>query len=165
MKRYFIEEAKCGVVNYGPSGYVVTAVKLSVDGVAQWLYVVDVEGILNVVQTDTDIYDGLMEDNGDEEFNEYVNAHNIEEFEGIEFDGDYFTTFASMYDDPENPASPLIRYLLTLNACSMEEVDDLVKLAVGKYIDEVDIPLSDEEEEWLEEMAEEAEDEEDEEDD
>ena len=162
MKRYFIEEAKCGVINYGPSGVVITAVKFSVDDVAQWLYVVDVEGILNVVLTDNDIYDELMEDNGDEEFNDYVNAHNIGDFEGIEFDGDYFTTYASMYDDPENPANPLIRYLLTLNACSMEEVDDLVELAVGKYIDEVDIPVSDEEEEWLEEMAEEEENEEDE---
>jgi hypothetical protein len=37
----------------------------------------------------------------------------------------------------------------------MEEVNALVTIAKGKYIDEVEIPLSDLEEESLEDMAEE----------
>ena len=60
-----------------------------------------------------------------------------------------------MRDDPENPAVPLIRYLITLTRYPMKEVDGLMKLVKGKYIDEVEIPMSDDEKEWLEEEAEE----------
>ena len=85
----------------------------------------------------------------------HVSAHTIFEFEGIELDESYSTPYACMYEDPENPANPLIRYLLALSLCRMEEVEGIIDLARGKYIDEVEIPLTEAEEDFLEEMREE----------
>ncbi len=42
-----------------------------------------------------------------------------------------------------NPAVSLIRYIVLLTRCEMEEVDGLVALVKGKFIDEVEIPASD----------------------
>ena len=92
----------------------------------------------------------VEEDFDDEEFTEYLQEHTISDFAGIEFDAYYDTTFACMAEDPENPAIPLIRYLITLVRCPMREVEGLIKMAAGKYADELDIPMSDVEEEYLE---------------
>ena len=159
MQRYYIEDAKCGVVSYGPTGFVVVTVGFNDGAETQWLHMVDVDGILNVVLTEKDIHDELMANEDDEAFNEYVNEHNIYEFEGIDFDGDYVTTYNSLHENPDNPATALIRYAVTLVQCPMDEVDGLIELAVGKYIDEVDVPMCEEEMDWLEEMEEEEEDE------
>ena len=76
----------------------------------------------------------------------------IHEFDGIAFDDQYSTTFESMAEDPENPAVPLIRYLIALVRCGMDEVEDLIQMASGKYADELDIPASDVEEDYMDEL-------------
>jgi len=113
--------------------------------------------ILNVILTDKDIFDRLLKNDSDEDFNEYVNEHEIFDFEGTEFDGDYSTTISSLYENTENPAVPLIRYLLTLTLCSQEETQGLIELATGKYIDEIEVPMSEVETDWLADQEEDAE--------
>ena len=71
---------------------------------------------------------------------------------GIKFDGDYSTTFESIADDPKNPAIPLVRYLITLVRCDMDDVENLIQMASGKYADQLDIPVSDVEEEFMDEQ-------------
>jgi hypothetical protein len=63
--------------------------------------------------------------------------------------------FASFADDPENPAIPLIRYMIALTRCPLDQVEDLLNMARGKYVDELDIPASDVEEDFEEEYEEE----------
>ncbi len=161
MKRYFIETAKCGITEGGMacgpvSGNVVVTVQFKEGATTQWLSLVEVEGIPNVYLSDKDIHEALVaEDFDDEEFTAYMDEHFINEFNGIAFDADYSTTFESIADDPENPAVPLIRYLITLVRCSMDEVDDLIQIASGKYADELDIPASDVEEEFMDEYEDE----------
>lgn len=91
------------------------------------------------------------------DFIEYINEHSISEFNGIEFDGDCLSTFYNIMEDPDNPAAPLLKYMIALVRCPMEDVDGLVEMAKGKYADELEIPISDVEEDYLEEMAEEEE--------
>ena len=155
MKRYFIEEVKCGVTAGGMAcgpvgGDVVASVKFT-EGKkkAKWLTMVEVTGILNVFLADRDDFDKILLDDFDEEFTEYMNEHAISDFNGIEFGEDYSDSFYSMAEDPENPAIPLIKYLFALMRCSMEETEDLVKKAKGKYADELDIPVTDVEEDWI----------------
>ena len=155
MKRFLIETAKCGITEGGMacgavSGNVVVTVQFKEGSKTQWLSLVEVEGIPNVYLSDKDIHEDLVaEDFDDEEFTEYMEDHYINEFEGIEFDSDYSTTFESIADDPENPAVPLVRYLITLVRCDMDEVEDLILMASGKYADEINIPASDVEEEFM----------------
>ena len=62
--------------------------------------------------------------------------------------------FASFAEDSENPAIPLIRYMITLTRCPLDQVDELLAMAKGRYIDELEIPASDVEEDFEEEYEE-----------
>ncbi len=161
MKRYFIEEAKCGVTDGGIAcgpipGNVVVGIKFKENGKSQWISFVEVDGIPNVYLSDKDIFDDLVkEDVEDTEFTDYINEHFIREFNGIAFGLDYSDLFNSVAEDPDNEALPLIRYMVALVRCSLEEVDDLISMATGRYADELDIPISDVEEEYLEDLEEE----------
>ena len=77
-----------------------------------------------------------------------------EEFEGIQA-YDYDDLFEGIRQEPNNPAVPLIRYMIALVRCAMEDVEPLIRMAQGRYADEVDIPVSDLEEEYSEEYGEE----------
>lgn len=157
MKRYFIEAAKCditeGGIACGPvSGNVVVTIQFKEGSKTQWLSLVEAQGIPNVYLSDKDVHEALVaEDYDDEEFIQYMEDHFISEFNGIEFDDDYSNIFASIAEDPKNPAVPLIRYLITLVRCEMDDVEVLIQMAAGKYVDEIDIPVSDVEQEFLDE--------------
>ena len=161
MKRFLIETAKYGIteggIACGPvSGNVVVTVQFKEEDTTHWLSLVEVEGIPNVYLSDKDVHKALVAENfDDEEFIVYMSKHYINEFEGIAFGTDYSTTFESIADDPENSATPLIRYLITLVRCDMDEVGALIQMASGKYADELAIPLSDVEEEFMEEYEDE----------
>ena len=157
MERYFIETAKYGITDGGMAcgpvfGSVVVTIQFKAGSRVRWLSLVDVDGIPNVYLSDKDIHEKLAaEDLDDEEFTEYMDEHFINEFEGIAFGEDYFTTLESIDEDPKNPAVPLIRYLIALARCEKDDVEELIRRASGKYADEIDIPLSDVEEEFREE--------------
>ena len=70
------------------------------------------------------------------------------EFEGITL-GEYYDIFDSIYKNPDNPAVPFLRYVIALTRCDLKDVKKLVKLAVGKYMDEIKVPISDEEEDYI----------------
>lgn len=164
MKRYFIEEAKCGVTEGGIAcgpvgGNVVASVKYNDGEETAWLTLVEVTGFVNVFLTEKEVYTEAIAEPDDEEFYAYMNEHAIHDFNGIEFDEAYGTSYSSMSEDPENPANPLIRYLFVLARCTMEELDGLIELAEGRYADELDIPMADVEEEWIADNEEEEEDE------
>ena len=157
MKRYFIENARCGITKGGMacgpvSGHVVVTVQYKEGTEEKWLSMVEVDGIPVVYLSDKDVHDDLVAERfEDKEFDEYMANHYIEEFEGITFGEDYFDAYNSIEDNPNNPAVPLIRYLITLVRCGMDDVERLIGMASGKYADELDIPLSDIEEEIMEE--------------
>ena len=158
MKRYYIEDAKCDVSNGGMAcgpmpGSVVAAVKYREDGNGpRWLYMVEFDGIPNCFVMDEDVFDKLIEE--DNETIRRTASIVIGEFDGVSLGcGEY--DFASLEENEENPAASMVRYIIALVRCGMDEVDALVALAKGKYIDEVEVPLSDLEEEYLEDVEEE----------
>ena len=165
MKRYFIEEAKCGVTEGGMAcgpvpGNVVAAVRFREGEKSQWISLMEIDGSFPAVYlSDQDMYDDLLRDDvEDEEFFEHLEEQRIEDFEGITFGEDYSDIFMSMEDDPENPAIPLIRYLIALVRCGWDEVEAITRMA-GRYADEMDIPMSDAEEDYREEYDEDEDDE------
>ena len=80
----------------------------------------------------------------------------INEFEGLKL-GEYndvffsiYNDFVSIYTDNENPAVKLIRYMIDLIfAKDGEEITGLMHLLMGRSIDEVDVPISYIEENYL----------------
>ena len=159
MKRYFIENVKCGITDGGMAcgpigGSVVVTAKIKEDGEVKWISLVETMGIPNLFVTDKDVFEHLVkEDFDDNEIGDYINAHYVEDFNGIVANDEYGGFFDSIFEEPENPAVPLIKYLIALVRCPMEDVDDLIAMAEGKYADELEnIPVSDIEEEILWDM-------------
>ena len=77
-----------------------------------------------------------------DEFVEFMSERFIEKFEGITL-GDYDTIFESIKENDGNPAVPLIRYIILLTRCSEDNVDEIIALAKGKFVDEIVIPQND----------------------
>ena len=153
MKRYYVEEAKVGVTEGGiacgpiPGSVVVSIKYRENDNQSLWLSNVEVEGIANPTLSEKDIFDVLVTEEMDNtEFDKYF----ITEFNNIELDPDYYGTFEKFTTDPENPAIPLIRLLIVLTRCKREEEDTIINSVVGRFADEIDVPLSDIEMDYLE---------------
>ena len=156
MKRYFIEDVKCGITEDGMAcgpigGNIVATISFKEEDKTQWISLVEVTGIPIFYLSDKDIYEDLLkEDFEDEEFMAYANEHQIHDFNGIALSAEYDEIFDSIARSPENPAVPLIKYLITIVRCSEDEVEPLISIAEGKYADELDVPMSDVEEDYLE---------------
>ena len=148
MKRYYIEDVKCGITKggfgCGPiDGNIVTTVKFNDGERSQWLNLIEVAGIANTYLTDKDVFAAaIKEDFEDKAYWDYMHNHHIETFNGLTISGDY-NEIVCDFSDEDNPAVPLIRYLLALTRCDLEETDDMISMGKGHYVDELDIPMSD----------------------
>ena len=67
-------------------------------------------------------------------------------------DDGYYTTYGCIRENPENPAGSVMKLLIALVRCDMDETEALIKASTGKYAEEIDILLGDMEEEYLEEQ-------------
>ena len=153
MKRYLIEEAKCGLTRGGFAcgpvpGSVVVTVRFNDGSGSRWCTVAECDGIPNFFLLNRDVHDKAVEE--DEKTLEWMGAYFTHDFDGVEV-GDYFDMFAGFAEDPEKAAIPLIRYIIALLRCAVDEVDGLIETAVGKYADELDVPVTDIEEDYSEE--------------
>ena len=155
MKRYLIEEAKCDFMeNAFDGGLVVSSVKYKCDGESRWLNLDEFNGIPMFFLTDEDYFDRLFDfDISEELVRELEDNWQIFDFEGIDLD-DYDCLIESMEEDEENPAIPLLRFIVALTRCNAEDVDGLIKSAAGKYADEIPLPVIDLEEDEEEEEEE-----------
>ena len=148
MKRYLIEEAKRAVTKGGPEredapASVVVTVKYKDNAAVQWLNMVEFEGVPNVFLSDRDIFEKLVEEDfEDQAFAAYLDAHYIEEINGIVM-GEYAAVFDAIANDPENEAVPLIRYMILLARSHADEAEAFIEMAAGKYADVIEIPESD----------------------
>ncbi len=150
MASYYIEEARCNVNDgvmcaCGPfPGDVVASVRFRDRENVRWLSVGEIDGFPDFFLSDEDIYPELCDDNFDEDLEgrvvEKVSGYRIDRFEGIVFTGDYKDTIDSIQKNPNNPAVPLVRYLLALVRCEMEELDALIAMGTGRFAHELDIP-------------------------
>ena len=156
MKRYYIEEAKCGMTDGGMAcgpadGSIVVTVKFKEGHKTQYLSMVEVQGFPNFYLTNLDVFDDLVkEDFEDEEFQKIMDASYITDFDGVEIGGEYADVFDGIHNSLNNPAVPLLRYIIALIRCPIEDTEDLIQKAAGRYVDEIEVPLSDIEEEYME---------------
>ena len=143
MSRYYIEDVKCNILSGGPDpGIVCTSVKYSDGKAAKWLTNVEVDGLPNFYLTDDDLFDRIMADDDDEEFDEYRDAHFIEEFDGIGL-GEYEEIVDALTEKEEAPAASLIKYVIAVTRSDMERTQELIRTGKGKNADELKITMED----------------------
>ena len=153
MKRYRVLEAKCGVGEGGfacgpVAGPVVAEIRLSDENSSKfYLSLVEVDGIANWFRTDRSTIDELLSEDNDESVFDYLNDNNLPLGE-----------YGEVLDEKEDELYQAYRYLIYLVRCEMDEAEPFIQATAGKYLDEIEIPMSDIEEEMLEEYDEEDED-------
>ncbi len=157
MSRYYIEQVKCEFDNGGIAcgsvgGAVCTSVKFRKDNESSlWLELDEIDGMPQFYLSDEDQLDlHLNIDPEDDDAVSAMNANYIEEFEGINLSDDYddlYDQFAN--EQKDNPATDFLRYIILVTRCSTDELEGLINMATGKYIDELEIPLSEEEQEYM----------------
>ena len=146
MARYRVLEAKCGVgaggMACGPvGGPVVGEINLADEnGEEFYLCLAEVDGIPNWFKTDRSTIDEQIEETSEEVF-EYLNDHYIDIGE-----------YVDVFDDPEAELYQACRYLIYLVRCERDQEEPFIRATVGKYLDEMEIPMTDEEEEYREDM-------------
>lgn len=149
MTRYFIEDVKCGYGTCfdgcGPHHTVASAINYKGDnGETGWLYCVHPEGIWPMIALyDKDLYEEII--NG--EFPEGPD-YEADSFGDISWNpGDEERGLYELYaNNKNNDAAKLIYYAYKLCTCPTEQEKELLALGKGKYSDEIDFSILDDEE-------------------
>ena len=152
MSRYFIEDAKCGfdtvVDGCGPHRTVASAIKyIDDDGKTGWIYCVQPEGFWPMIALyEEDVYEQIIRG----EFPEGPN-YEPDSFGGLSWNPAEPSGLFELFDkNKNNGTANLIHYAYDLCACPIEKEEELLALGIGHYSDEIEVPILDEEEEWLE---------------
>ena len=131
---------------------VIVSLKVMGEG-CNWLTLVDDNGTPKFYSSQEDIF-ALRKKGEVRSWLKEIETCRITEFEGLKL-GEYNDVFFSIYNDIENPACKLIRYMIDLIfAKDGEEITDLMHLPMGRSIDEVNVPISYIEENYLMENGE-----------
>ncbi len=142
-------------------GDVVVSIQFEHDGEVNWFHAVENEGFLNAFVRQDDIFDVLLKDDYDADYVDYLEETSEKEVAGIELTGEYCDIISGLYDeDISDEDKSFLRFILAIVRSDWDEVDKLKKAAIGHYTDELDIPMSDMEEDYLENLEAERENEE-----
>ena len=147
MARIKILEVKCEadclaeVIN--------TSIKFDDGNGEKWLSVSEVEGMGSFYISDQDIFNRLNNvGEYDEELQEILDF-SPEDFDGVPLKEDYDAIFEYAQEN-NSDALQLVRYAILVTRCEEEDLQDIIELGEGKFIDEIEVPMSDIEEEFNE---------------
>lgn len=141
MKRYMIKGVKTALKeDYGPlPGAIAVSVRYDDGEEQRWLSAVECCGNVEFHLSDEDISGTLVAYEPTEKVIKVINDTFVDDLDGFPL-GDYEDLYGAIEEDPENPAVPLVRYLVMLVRCPMVDLQRFIDMGVGRYIDEVDIP-------------------------
>lgn len=152
MKRFLIQDARVGISRGGfacgpvPGNVIAEVTLQDNEGNTTNHCLVEVDGTLNFYESDTSIFKGLL----DEDFD---NPHFIDLLENA-----YIDSYESYYDfyeevnsvQPISIFSQIRKYLAYMVRASWAEANRFKEKTIGKTVDEIDIPVCDEEADYLE---------------
>ena len=145
MTRYFIEDAKpYQKRDHGPTAISASAVKYRADnGETKWIYYIH----------QSDPVMGICEEDVFEQILEIEFPDDIEEltsFGGLNLDLSQEETLFELFKmNKNNGAANLIHYLYDLHACGTNEEAELLTIGIGHYSDEIEVPILDDEQWWI----------------
>ena len=155
MTRYFIEDAKCGYDTCfdgcGPHTTVASAIKYKTDdGKTSWMYCVHPDGLWPMIalyekDVYTEIIAGDFPEGPDYEADSFggLNWNPGDEEDGL---------YELFYNNKNNGAANLIHYAYDLCICTADKESKLLALGKGHYSDEIEVPILDNEKEWIKEQ-------------
>lgn len=144
MNKIYVDDVVCKVIyGIGPgSGSVGVAVKYREEnGSVKWLTNIEIEGIPNFYSSDERILEKLLgeDDQFDyDELDELSGKYFIKTFSDIEL-GEYGELLESLGKSLDTEAANLIKYILVVTCCKLEQTDEYISLAKGKYIGSIDV--------------------------
>ena len=158
MAKFLIEDIRIGVteggIACGPvSGNVVAEMKIRNPEENSVLYygITEVDGIPNFIKSEESFYDFQIKDDPDDEAGwQKVYDANVREYE------DYWDIYDNLADpEAEHSEDVLIWKLLACFVrCPWEDVDGMKKACIGKFVEDIDIPVCDMEQEYLDDLEE-----------
>ena len=156
MKRFYIEDARCGLSRGAQKPPMPFAVCAAVDfreddGESRLFFLNEFNGMPMFFISEEDFFDKILAEDG--EVIGKTGKLILQEFEGIRF-GKMKYDFESLAENEGNPAAALIRYLIALVRSDRDKTAGLIEMAKGRYLDELEIPVSDLEQKYLEERGE-----------
>ena len=151
MTNYKILEVKCEVNDLAM--YVVTSIKYY-DGIKErWFNLVEIEGMPSVYITNDDIFEKLLyAKDDDDEFINLLNNSYVEEFEGVPIAGVYEPTM-EYFQKNKGHVVQFVRYAIYITRCDMQDLDEAIQLGVKHNIDEIEIPISDIEQDYIDDIS------------
>ena len=157
MTRYFIEDAKCGYDTCfdgcGPHATVASAIKYKTDsGETGWMYCVQPDGMWPMIALyEEDVYEEIIMG----KFPEGPD-YEADNFGGLSWNpGDEDAgLYELFYKNKNNGAANLIHLAYNLCTCPKNKESQLLALGIGHYSDEIEVPILEDEEYWLEELEE-----------
>ncbi len=166
MSRYLIKDVKCDVTNGGMAcgpvfGNVIASIQFENDGEVKWFHAIEIEGLLIAYVNQEDIFDVLLKDDYDENYTAWLGDVSEKEIAGIELTDEYGDIISALYDeDVSDEDKSFLRFILAIVRSDWDVVEKLKKAAIGHYTDELDIPMSDMEEDYSEDLEDERDDDE-----
>lgn len=156
MKKLFVEDVKVGIskggIACGPvPGHMVAEVCLrdEEEGTVKYYSLAEVEGIPNFCEMDISTFDRQIEEVDDEEFWNMISEHIAGDF------SDYWDFFENQEEMKLHDSEHLLIYklLICLVRSDWEEIDQMKALSIGKHLEDFEIPVSDIEQEYLDNIA------------
>lgn len=147
MKGYMIEDVKIAMRGgYGPlPGVVVVGVRYDKGEGPKWLYGLECDGNVEFHLSEKDVSKELLCDtDSDRELKrmqKVIDRTYISEFEGMAL-GSYGELLETFETVPETPAMRLIKYLVLLLRCPVEDDERYIGMAIGRSIEETEFELS-----------------------
>ena len=158
MAKFLIEDIRVGIteggIACGPvSGNVVTEMKIRNPEEDSVLYygLTEVEGIPVFIRSEESFYEFQMKDEPDDKAGwDKLNAATVSDYE------DYWDLYDNMADPEAEHREDVIvwKLLAYFVRCPGEEVDGMKKACIGKFVEDIDIPVCDMEQEYLDDLEE-----------
>lgn len=155
--RLLIESAQCGSdgggMACGPvAGSIIAEVNVKQeDGEEFYMTLVEVDGLPVFYKSPISLYKYHVNIERYADYIDEIDKYSID----FPIDGHDFLQYIWLFEHPELPYFQLYRYLIYLVRASWDETDEYIAETTGKYLDELTIPMSDVEEEYIEEYEEE----------
>lgn len=149
MAVYFVESVKCGVGNGGMAcgpvgGPVVAEIKVrGYENKEFYLSLAEVDGIPNFFQTDRSTIREQLNKEWDDSFADYLHDHYIE-----------IASYEELFEKEYTEWTQLLRYLMYIVRADWDDFNKYKDAVINRYIYEIFVPMSDLEEEYLDEIGE-----------
>lgn len=166
--RYKIRGAKAGMTSNNPMlGELVVSVAFGDEADTWYLSLVAVDGVPVFFASKDDIFDTLIrQDYESLEKSGIDYTYNFNEFTEYDFnllEDDYGRLYRDSVEQADNPAGPVVRYIVTLANYGGDDIDEFIEGSIGRYADEIEVPeevleeIMQFDDEWWEEQEEETE--------